>query len=539
MAAWEMQVGANAGRTPEPRGQPGPSPLMGEVMAHLPCGVAVFDAERRLIVHNAEFERLLNLPASLFEEPPLRFDDLIGFFAARGDYGPGESGQAAFEAALALGRDAHADRLETQRAGGRVIEARTARLPQASSLPGGLVLTCQDLTPQAHARLAAERASLAKTRFLANLSHEIRTPMNAVLGMLRLLQKTPLDARQRDYAAKSEGAARGLLGLLNDILDFSKVEAGKMELDPHRFELNELMRELAVILSAHVGDKDIEVLFTLDPRLPAALIGDATRLRQVLLNLAGNALKFTEQGGITVRVRALTRNSQGSAGEWVHVEVADTGPGIALDQQERLFQPFTQADESTTRRYGGTGLGLSICRELATLMGGEVGLRSAPGEGAVFWAELPLPAAPAPMSHQPREVRAGASLQGRRVLIAEDHPVNMLIAVAQLEQWGMEVAQASDGRQAVEAVLAAASVGKPFDIVLMDVQMPVLGGHDATRELRKHFSSTELPIVALTAAALVSERDDAFAAGMNDFLTKPIDSLKLHQTLLRLTGTST
>ncbi|WP_348223854.1 ATP-binding protein, partial [Escherichia coli] len=172
--------------------------------------------------------------------------------------------------------------------------------------------------------------------------------------MLNLLLRTELTPRQHDYASKARTAAQALLAVINDVLDFSKVEAGKMELDPHRFELNELMRELAVILSAHVGDKDIEVLFTLDPRLPAALIGDATRLRQVLLNLAGNALKFTEQGGITVRVRALTRSSQGSAGEWVHVEVADTGPGIALDQQERLFQPFTQADESTTRRYGGT-----------------------------------------------------------------------------------------------------------------------------------------------------------------------------------------
>jgi CheY-like chemotaxis protein len=227
-------------------------------------------------------------------------------------------------------------------------------------------------------------------------------------------------------------------------------------------------------------------------------------------------------------VKALPVNSQGSAGEWVRVEVRDSGSGIAVEQQARLFQPFTQADESTTRRFGGTGLGLSICRELATLMGGDVGMRSTLGEGSTFWAELPLPGAPAPMAHQPREPRAAGSaheaLHGRRVLIAEDHPVNMLIAVAQLEQWGMEVAQASDGRQAIEAVLAAASVGKPFDIVLMDVQMPVMGGHDATRELRKHFTADELPIVALTAAALVSERDDAFAAGMNDFLTKPIDT---------------
>jgi CheY-like chemotaxis protein len=278
----------------------------------------------------------------------------------------------------------------------------------------------------------------------------------------------------------------------------------------------------------------------IDPALPSWVFGDPLRTRQILSNYLTNALKFTAHGSIAVSVRSLSRNSRGSTGEWVRIEVTDTGSGIAPGQQQRLFQPFTQADESTTRRFGGTGLGLSICRELATLMGGEVGVHSVEGEGSTFWAELPLAAAPAPAPGQLREARAAgttpASLQGCRVLIAEDHPVNMLIAVAQLEQWGMAVSQASDGRQAVDAVLAAAQAGKPFDIVLMDVQMPVMGGNDATRELRRRFSAEELPIVALTAAALVSERDDAFAAGMNDFLTKPIDTPKLHQTLLRLTS---
>ena len=364
----------------------------------------------------------------------------------------------------------------------------------------------------------------------------------AALGLGRLAPQPDItDTQRRDYLNQMMDSAESLSGLISDILDLSKIEAGRLTLETQPFSLRELLASIRLAYLTLAQARGLTFAVEIDPALPHWVFGDPLRTRQILSNYLTNALKFTEAGGITVSVRALTVNTRSSAGEWVHIEVRDTGPGIAPEQQARLFQPFTQADESTTRRFGGTGLGLSICRELATLMGGEVGVDSTPGSGSVFWAELPLPAAPAPMAPLPRETRSQGSTQealhGKRVLIAEDHPVNMLIAVAQLEQWGMEVAQASDGRQAIEAVLAAASVGKPFDIVLMDVQMPVMGGHDATRELRKHFPAAELPIVALTAAALVSERDDAFAAGMNDFLTKPIDTPKLHQTLLRLTAT--
>ena len=218
----------------------------------------------------------------------------------------------------------------------------------------------------------------------------------------------------------------------------------------------------------------------------------------------------------------------------MHIEVSDTGPGIAPEQQARLFQPFTQADESTTRRFGGTGLGLSICRELATLMGGEVGVNSRPGEGSAFWAELPLPAAPAPMAHQPREPRASGhahdALHGRRVLIAEDHPVNMLIAVSMLETWGVEVVQAANGREAVALVEQAQG---RFDAVLMDVHMPGMSGYEATRLLRRSYDGERLPIIALTAAALVSEQERTREAGMNAFVAKPIDVHGLHATLAR------
>jgi CheY-like chemotaxis protein len=251
------------------------------------------------------------------------------------------------------------------------------------------------------------------------------------------------------------------------------------------------------------------------------------RLRQILGNYLTNALKFTERGRIAIEAHMV-------APARLRLEVHDSGCGIDATTQARLFMPFTQADESTTRRFGGTGLGLSICRELATLMGGEVGVRSAAGAGSLFWVELPLAPAHADEALLP-EVRADdiAALRGLRVLMVEDNAVNMLIGVALLEQWGVQVVQAADGPMAIDAVERANTQNKPFDLVLMDVQMPGMSGHDTARHLRRLFDADQLPIVALTAAALVSEREEALAAGMNDFLSKPIDTRKLRQALLR------
>jgi PAS domain S-box-containing protein len=447
---------------------------------------------------------------------------------------------------LAAGEQVETERTMRRRDGSTFLARLLAQaVDPAHPSRGGTIWIIEDITERrrvedalAQAKDAAQAASRAKSAFLANTSHEIRTPLNGLLGLGRLAQQPDIsDQQRRDFLNQMMDSAESLSGLISDILDLSKIEAGRLTLETRPFSLRELLASIRLAYVTLAQARGLGFALEIDPQLPGWVFGDPLRTRQILANYLTNALKFTDQGGITVSVKALSQNGHGSVGEWVRVEVRDTGAGIAPDQQARLFQPFTQADESTTRRFGGTGLGLSICRELATLMGGEVGVVSASGEGSVFWAELPLPAAPAPASHQPRDTRhtdAQGGLKGLRVLIAEDHPVNMLIAVAQLEQWGMEVAQASDGRQAVEAVRAAASVGKPFDIVLMDVQMPVMGGHEATRELRRQFTAAELPIVALTAAALVSERDDAMAAGMNDFLTKPIDTPRLHQTLLRL-----
>jgi PAS domain S-box-containing protein len=446
---------------------------------------------------------------------------------------------------LAAGEQVEAESMMRRRDGSTFLCRMLAKAVDPSHPSrGGTIWILEDVTEKrrveaalAQAKDEAQAANRAKSAFLANTSHEIRTPLNGLVGLARMLQQPDLDeGKRREYLDQMLDSAESLSGLISDILDLSKIEAGRLTLETVPFALRDMLSTMRMayltLAQAHGLAFGIEVA----PDVPAWVVGDPVRTRQIISNYLSNALKFTQAGSVGVKVlRSAQQPAPGEAG-MIRIEVSDTGPGIDPALHERLFQPFTQADESTTRRYGGTGLGLSICRELAALMGGTVGVISQPGKGATFWAELPLPGAPTPISTTLREARDNTDLQGLRVLMVEDNPVNMMIAVALLEQWGMEVSQACDGAQAVEAIHAQASMGKPFDAVLMDVQMPVMGGHEATREVRRQFSGEELPIVALTAAALVSERDEALAAGMNDFLTKPIDAQRLRDTLVRLIG---
>ncbi|MGM9487466.1 PAS domain S-box protein [Ideonella sp. YS5] len=399
---------------------------------------------------------------------------------------------------------------------------------------GGTIWLAEDVTEKrqveqalAKARDDAEAASRAKSAFLANTSHEIRTPLNALLGLARLARQPGVDeSRRRQYIEQISDSAETLSGVLSDILDLSKIEAGKMHLEEEPFDLQGLLRTMHQAYGSLADTKGLDMSVEIDEDLPPVVIGDPVRVRQILSNYLNNALKFTESGCIRLSVRR-TRADR------VRFEVTDTGPGIDEAQQALLFRAFSQADVSRARRVGGTGLGLSICRQLAEMMGGEVGLVSLPGQGSCFWAEVPL--APGDLD----ALESGSSgfgadpISGTRVLMVEDNAVNMMIAVALLEQWGVEVSQAGDGQQAVELVQQAAESGRPFDIVLMDVQMPGMSGHEATRLLRRDHPPERLPIIALTAAALVSERDQALAAGMNDFLTKPIDAARLRNTLVR------
>jgi len=423
----------------------------------------------------------------------------------------------------------------TRRDGSRFWGRMLAKvLDPTHPLRGGTIWIVEDITERrrteqalAKARDDAEAASRAKSAFLANTSHEIRTPLNGLVGLARLARRPEVDeARRRQYLDQIGDSAETLTAVISDVLDLSKIEAGKLMVDHLAFDLGSLFDSLGRVYGTLADARGLAYEQTIDPALPRRAWGDPVRLRQILTNYLNNALKFTLDGRIALHASAPRTG-------WLRIDVSDTGPGIEPHVQQQLFTPFTQADQSTTRRFGGTGLGLSICRELASLMQGSVGVDSAPGRGSRFWLEMPLASAanPAPESGFGDD-SCPDTLNGARVLMAEDNAVNMTIAVAMLEQWGVIVSQASDGAQALEAVAQAERAGQPFDAVLMDVQMPAMSGYEATRLLRQRLSPQALPIVALTAAALTSERELALAAGMNDFLTKPIDALRLRETLV-------
>jgi PAS domain S-box-containing protein len=625
------------------------------------AGLVIFDPSDRLVFCNDRYRELYNETAHLLK-PGAVFEDIV------------RANLALQEPQAAQGRREEwvAERVRDHKLGGewerRIPGGRTLRVVERA-LPDGHVVSFRiDITDVVRATEAAETASRSKSQFLANMSHEIRTPMNAILGMLALLQRTPLTPRQHDYADKTESAARSLLGLLNDILDFSKVEAGKLVLDPHPFGVDQLMRELAVVLSASVGEKEIEVLFDIDPEVPPVLFGDALRLRQILVNLAGNAIKFTHFGEVVIALRG---RRSGTGQLTLDVLVRDTGIGIAPENQARIFEGFTQAEASTTRRFGGTGLGLVICQRLVGLMGGELRMQSQLGRGTAFSFSvvlgvprhtvadaLPAPSGPAldvlivddndlardtlaSMArangwnvqsvhsgeaaieclsqarergrrfdavfmdwHMPgldgwesaRRLRAEPMreamdllimvtahgrelmesknlsekdlldgylikpvtgsmlgdalrtaraerdgvpspvvelsrqgvLQDMRILLVEDNETNQQVAVELLAGEGARVTVAGNGRIAVDLLAADSSA---FELVLMDVQMPVMDGYTATRCIREELGLRTLPVIAMTANAMASDRDICLQAGMNDHVGKPFDLAQLLRTI--------
>jgi PAS domain S-box-containing protein len=463
-----------------------------------------------------------------------RFERMFGWAASTL---VGEQADAVWPQGIPLAEGASEIECELPRRDGSRFWCRLLSQPIASphALLSGTIWIAEDVSERhqinqalASARDSAEAASRAKSAFLANTSHEIRTPLNGLLGLARLAMQSGLDEGLRQhYLAQLHESAQGLSGIISDILDLSKIEAGKFSVEQVAFDLRAVLvavhHAYQPLAQAHLLSLHLHLAET----LPHTVRGDPVRLRQILSNYITNAVKFTAHGEVRIEATPV-------GGEHIRFTVIDTGPGIDAATQARLFQPFTQADASTTRRYGGTGLGLSICKELAELMGGQVGVRSEPGLGSHFWVELPLPQAQAELAPAETQAHDMARLSGRRVLLVEDNPVNMMIGVAMLEQWGVEVVQASDGAEAVKAVAQAASQHRPFDAVLMDVHMPRLSGHEAARQIRQQHSAQALPIIALTAAALVSEREEALAAGMNDFLTKPIDASRLRQALARV-----
>ncbi|WP_200230183.1 PAS domain-containing protein [Rubrivivax gelatinosus] len=425
----------------------------------------------------------------------------------------------------------------------RHIQAAAHVVRDAAGLPVRMTGVNIDVTPQRlaeqalrDAMQAAEAANVAKSEFLANISHEIRTPMNAILGMLTLLQQTALTAHQAGYADRTERAARSLLRLLNEILDFSKSEAGKMVLDPQPFRLDELLQDVGSLMSASLGVKPVTLRLDIDPTIPQRLVGDAFRLKQVLMNLLSNAIKFTAVGEVVLSMQAARRDE---AEVRLQVAVRDSGIGIAAENHERVFIGFSQADASITRRFGGTGLGLAISQQLVLLMGGRLGLDSALDHGSRFHFELTLavadgaaPLLPVPLGW-PRRASARRRLAGLRLLLVEDNADNQQVARELLEAEGAEVCLAGDGQQALAAV---AQAQPPFDLVLMDLQMPVMDGFTATRMIRRERGPQVLPIVAMTANVMAVDRQACLAAGMNDHVGKPFDLDHLVHVLCRHAG---
>ena len=474
---------------------------------------ALYDQNDRLLYFNDDYAAWL--PERKEPLKGISHEEVLQFIARRGDFKEAVGREAEWvQEILRAPRQTEPDRVR-QRQDGRWI-----RFIDRVTTDGHRVVFRYDVTELQNALIRADAAALSKGQFLANMSHEIRTPINAITGLLQMLAYTRLEAEQAVMLTKAQTATRSLLEILNDILDYSKIEANMMVLHTLPFRIADLQREVEVILGGALGEKALQLRFDLDSSLPPVVVGDVVRLKQVLINLGGNAIKFTSRGHVALR---WTLRSQVSGRVRIRFEVEDTGIGIAPEQQVRIFDSFSQAESSTTRRFGGSGLGLTISQRLVGFMGGQIELVSAPGAGSTFAFEIDMDEgalSDVPEVGDALSRPAGERLRGMRLLLAEDNSLNQEVAMSMLQREGAVVRLAVDGQEAVD-ILRAHS--EDFDLVLMDMQMPVLDGLLATEKIRDELCLPHLPVLAMTANAMDSDRERCLQAGMNAHIAKPFD----------------